>query len=660
MVKVRKIVPLFILVLFTGFMLISCNTTKNIPLANKGVMDLSNWDFTKKGIISLDGEWEFYWNQLLKPSDFNTDKAKMTGYYNVPSVWNNYESKDIDVSGTGYCTLKLVLILPESDYYSLKIREIPTAYRMWIDGKETASNGVVAKSKEEAVPQYLPAIKPFKAEKNKRNTIVLQISNYHFRSGGFLYGIGLGPSELINRNENQNLMFDLFIFGSVLILGIYHLLLYTQRRKQISALYLGLICLLVSLRPLTTNMQFITTIFPDLSWFIELKLEYSIFIGPFLFSLFVKAIYPEELTNIEIKIIGILTIIIVCLILFTPPIVFSNLILYFEIVYTVILLYVIIKIILIAFRKRESSIILAIGSSVFFIIMIIDILFYNKVLNVGNLLPIGFLLLIITQSYLLTIKFAQSFNKNEQLSRELKVKNEKLRELDSQKDEFLANTSHELKTPLNGIVGIAESLIYGATGDLSESTIKNLSLIVKNGKRLNTIVNEILEYSRLKNNNITLTKTYVDIYQIVEQIILFCKPLADKKNIKLNNEIDKNLPYAFADENRLQQILYNLIGNALKFTYEGEVKLSAIACENNIEISVSDTGIGIPKDKQENIFNSFEQADGSILRIYGGTGLGLSISKGLINLHNGSIRVDSEPDKGSVFTFTLPIYKEEI
>jgi len=232
---------------------------------------------------------------------------------------------------------------------------------------------------------------------------------------------------------------------------------------------------------------------------------------------------------------------------------------------------------------------------------------------------------------------------------------ERLRQIDKLKDEFLANTSHELRTPLHGIIGIAESMMDGASGNMSNEATHNLEMIVSSGRRLANLVDDILDFTQLEHQSLELERAPVDLSALTRVVLELLRPLTRKKNVDLVNDVPSHLPPADADEARLQQILHNLIGNALKFTHEGSVIVSAARLGQMIEVSVKDTGIGIPTDKLEVIFESFEQSDGSIARIYGGTGLGLAITRRLVDLHGGEIRVSSEVGKGSVFTFTLPV-----
>ena len=229
-----------------------------------------------------------------------------------------------------------------------------------------------------------------------------------------------------------------------------------------------------------------------------------------------------------------------------------------------------------------------------------------------------------------------------------------LMQVDKLKDEFLANTSHELRTPLNGIIGLAESLMDGAAGELPQKAVHDLDMVVTSGKRLADLVNDILDFAKLNNQGMELFTKPIDLHAIVEVVITLLEPLVAKKDLKLVNGVSMALPSVEADEDRLQQILHNLVGNAIKFTDFGEVTITAEASDSGVEISVSDTGIGIPQDKLQAIFESFEQVQGDIARDHSGTGLGLAVCKQLVELHGGTIWVNSVVGKGSDFKFILP------
>lgn len=248
----------------------------------------------------------------------------------------------------------------------------------------------------------------------------------------------------------------------------------------------------------------------------------------------------------------------------------------------------------------------------------------------------------------------------------------RLQQVDKLKDEFLANTSHELRTPLNGIIGLAESLLDGLSGPLPAQTRYSLHLIAVSGKRLAALVNDILDFAKLKNQGVVLHKKAVDLRVLVDIVITLSRPLVGDKPLTFHNHVPENLPAVCADEDRLLQILHNLIGNAVKFTDAGSISIYAELKDDLIQVQIVDTGIGIAAEQLASIFQPFHQVDGRAERVHGGTGLGLSITKQLVELHGGTIKVQSntgqvqsnsggtEPDagQGSVFSFTLPLSLE--
>lgn len=238
---------------------------------------------------------------------------------------------------------------------------------------------------------------------------------------------------------------------------------------------------------------------------------------------------------------------------------------------------------------------------------------------------------------------------------ELIASNRELRRLDGLKDEFLANMTHELRSPLHGMIGIAESLIRGSGGSISEDAVRDLSLIVTSGRRLARLVDDILDFSKLKHRDLELRIETVDLYSLVQNVIHVAAPLARGKPVEIMNKLEPEKTLVRADPGRLDQIIMNLLVNAIKFTDEGRIIISSSYDEETgMEIvKVSDTGIGIPEDRIHKVFATFEQADGSTARSYGGTGLGLAITGKLVELHGGRIWVDSVEGKGSVFSFSV-------
>ncbi|MCP4675662.1 MAG: response regulator [Deltaproteobacteria bacterium] len=235
---------------------------------------------------------------------------------------------------------------------------------------------------------------------------------------------------------------------------------------------------------------------------------------------------------------------------------------------------------------------------------------------------------------------------------ELLATNRQLETVDKLKTRILTTTSHELRTPLNGIIGLTDSLLDGATGELGGDTRYNLGIIRSSGTRLLTLVNNLLDVARLRQRSVALTLQPVSLHSTVNAAFRLLGVIAADKSLNLENRIPKDLPAVWADRDRVLQILNNLVGNAIKFTSKGEISVSATAHEEMIEVVVSDTGIGIPKEMHETIFKAFEQVSDVQKSI--GTGVGLSIVHKLVELHGGSVRVESSRGEGATFVFTLP------
>ena len=251
-------------------------------------------------------------------------------------------------------------------------------------------------------------------------------------------------------------------------------------------------------------------------------------------------------------------------------------------------------------------------------------------------------------------------HQREQLLRAQGALTDKARELEQAshyKSEFLANMSHELRTPLNSTLILAKLLGDNRTGNLSPEQVKYAQTIHAAGTDLLTLINDILDLAKIESGQATVSVEPVVIEQAMQRLIEPLRPLAEEKGVTLSLEIDPGVPARMeTDAGRLGQVIKNLLSNALKFTEQGSVVLRvARTPQGMLSFAVQDTGIGIPQDQQQLIFEAFRQADGSTHRKYGGTGLGLSISRDLAGLLGGSISVSSAPGQGSVFTLVLPV-----
>jgi signal transduction histidine kinase len=264
-----------------------------------------------------------------------------------------------------------------------------------------------------------------------------------------------------------------------------------------------------------------------------------------------------------------------------------------------------------------------------------------------------------------TIELLQSFAsqsaiavQNARLFDEIARKSRELEIASQHKSQFVANMSHELRTPLAAILGYSELMQEGFYEPLGQKSLDALTRIRSNGKHLLGLINTVLDIAKIESGQFTLNMAEYAIESVVETVRSATESLAQSKKLILKAEVAKSLPVGLGDEQRLTQVLLNLVGNAIKFTDKGEVRVAAKMVNGHFAVSVTDTGPGIPQEHQGRIFEHFHQVDSSLTKAKGGTGLGLAIAKEIVEMHGGRIWVQSKLGKGSTFQLELPIRVE--
>jgi signal transduction histidine kinase len=237
----------------------------------------------------------------------------------------------------------------------------------------------------------------------------------------------------------------------------------------------------------------------------------------------------------------------------------------------------------------------------------------------------------------------------------LTVANEKLEEASQLKSQFLANVNHELRTPVSAIIGYAHLVLRATEGQISRLQRENLQDLLRNAERLLNQIDSLLEFSKIEAGKIEMHVEPVGVNEVIQGAISTIEPTLNGANVRVIREIGSDLPVLSTDREKLRQIVLNLLDNAVKFTDRGEIKIVASQQNGSLQLVVSDTGIGIPKEELNKIFEEFQRGDSSGTKNYRGTGLGLAIVKQFVNLLGGEVAVESEVGKGSVFTVTLPL-----
>ncbi len=649
------------LILLTLLFIPGC--TKEVkPLAQNGQLDLMTMDLAEDFPVNLDGEWEIYLDRLLSPEDFRRGThLGERGLIVFPHVWDGRETNGKNLPRIGYATFRLQVDLPAIGApLALKVANVASACRLWVNGEMLLATGVVGEDSSQEVPKHSLSVSSFTPSDNQLE-IVLQVSNHHHITGGVRSSLILGGADQMHRRQAVAWGMSMVLVGILLIFGLYHLVLYLLRRKNISYLLFGVFCTFFGgSSMLAPSGWFIDTMVSGLSWPFLFKFHlFVVFIEVPCVLCFLYSLFPEEGNKTIVRAVAYLSVPFSAVLLFLPvyqatwllavyqPIIFLSIGICCRILYLAVR------------RARDGAGVLLIGFLFFAFTGIHDTLYDKRIINSVYLIPVGLLFFIFSQSLVLARRSSNAFYSVETLSVDLEEKNLRLEEMGRQKDRFIANTSHELKTPLHGIIGITDSVLSGLGGSLSAKVVDNLDIVLSSARRLNTLVDDLLDISLLDKKTLKLNLGEVDLRPLINTVVTVLGPLAERKDLSVTVEIAEDIPLVLADEDRLQQILFNFAGNALKFTDRGGIHISASKEGEMVGVAVTDTGMGIPEDKYAMIFDAFSRIEEGGNKKVDGTGLGLNITKQLVELHGGIIRVDSNVGEGTTFLFTLPVAGNE-
>ncbi|MDA3892097.1 MAG: SpoIIE family protein phosphatase [Salinivirgaceae bacterium] len=420
-------------VIVVAFLLSCCNVLSASEKATikKGILDLKGQDINNLKDIEFSGDWEFYWNQLLTPSDFSKNTVAMSKYVPVPSVWNSFEINGENLPRFGAATYRMhILVDYPSPELAIKLGSIGTAFRLIVDGKEIRSAGNVSLVNDGAVPGYHPGVVTFKPSSDTVE-VIFQISNYHYSKGGLWNNYSkIGSANHILKSWNREIQLSLVLIGCIFIFALYHLGLYFLNRNFRYTLYFSLFCLTVIVRTLVVNEIFVLDLFPNFNWIVLIKLEYfTIPAGIIFFSLFIYKFFIEEYSYKFLKLIVALNSIAAIMVLLTPPSFFTKQLLVIQLNIILAAVYIIVVVIKALIRKKPSAFILLIGFLVLMFTVVNDILYSNKVINTMFLTSFGFLFFIFSQAYMLSARFSSLFVRTESLAKRLEATNENLEKL---------------------------------------------------------------------------------------------------------------------------------------------------------------------------------------------------------------------------------------
>ncbi|MGK5093934.1 7TM diverse intracellular signaling domain-containing protein [Deltaproteobacteria bacterium TL4] len=422
----NKPMKLHFISIITGLLILSaCQGPEPLipPKVKAGVMDLSSWNLQKNGTLKLEGEWELYWQQFLEPTDFQLTQVKPTLYFPVPKIWNHYEQEGLRLSGKGYATYRLKVLIPSSlhgQIIAIYVTAPASAYRLWINGEEKKGNGKVGKSAEEMNGLYLPRIFHFVAQ--QENEIVFQISNFIHREGGMWQAPSLGTVDSIQKNRDTQLQFELFLVGSLLIMGCYHLGLFALRQKDLSPLYFGLFCVIFAFRASVTGERFLVVYLADY-WELSHAIEYlTFYMAPPIFIMFLYSLFPKENIKAIVILFQVVGLIFSLIVISVRAVIYTHTLIPYQWITIVSFFYEIYVIFFAIRRKREGSLLLLCGFIAIVTTAINDLLCSNQIIYTGFFVPFGLFLFIFFQSYILSMKFSRAFTLSEELTDHLEEK----------------------------------------------------------------------------------------------------------------------------------------------------------------------------------------------------------------------------------------------
>lgn len=630
------------------------SNNRTVPKCENGVVDLSTWDFKIDGNIKLDGTWEFYPRELLTSSDIDKGITRSKLYVDVPKPWKNQLSSSVILDrGIGTYRLK-VKTNGKIDTYGMKITNIRSSAKIFVNGKEILRSGNPAEAMDNGYISEITPVVGFFSSNSDTLDIIIQVANLDYYNGGIIQSIYLGSNKEMLDNYFKLNALDIMSTSFLALAGFCYLFIFIKIRKSRQPLYLSFYCLGYAFISATGNEKIFNKLFSFIPYFFIIRLRIAaISLTIYIISYFIRGISSDFLPKKYNKLIKITMIINIAVILAVPTtkwIFIENIIGIIN-----ILAYVLMGILIVNNIIKKNYGGLSKNQVIFLITIILliilgyvnYILYFFSLINNNYIYMVTLLMLAVGISAMLLDKYTKAYS-------DLEIMTNNLIALDKTKDEFLVNTSHEFKTPLNAIINISQSIL-DRKEDKKYKSEDNLLYIISIAKRLANLVNDIIDFESLQSGKLKFDNTIFDINGVVQAVIDILSYMKKNEEIQLINEIPEGKYYVYADENRIKQIIYNLIDNSLKYTENGYVKISADRRDDYVFIKVTDTGLGIEEHMKNSIFQRYTNITTDNYKNIPSTGLGLSISKVLASNMGGDLYLQwSEPNKGSVFEIKIP------
>lgn len=655
-----------VLILF--FILIA--SSQSLQIEN-GVLDLSKWNKIENPVVDLKGDWKFFW----KKSVTHETKAlhSIDLMVPVPSKWIDLNESIKEISSYGYATYILNVINAPEEELGIRLKYFRSAYSIYFDNELMLKKGIVSESAEKYKMKQGIEYIHFTPKKTDFS-IYIQLANYDHYYSGITKPIKIGSRQALLELNKMNSLVDIFLAASLLAFGIFHFIVFLIRRKDHSTLYFSLFCMIGVLRTLILRERLIFTIFPEISSvLVDLLNIGSYYLGVAIFIQFIDKMFPKVYPKKLKK--GFLWV----TLLFTASCFSGSLWFSYKLeiaAHFIVLSYIcsVCYYFYNSYKSKDQYV------TPFFIGLLIVLIFFShdvlvgmSIINGQMLFSIGMLFFFLFYTIIIARKNEAVFKENEILTMYLTDSNEGLEHKIEQrtaelsialdiaestaeaKSRFLSFMTHELRTPISAVIGYSELIEEEMLDSREENYLDDIRRIKTSGKHLLSVVNSVLDLSKAESGLMELKPEKIEIQDVVDQVKSTFLNSSNEIHNTFVVENNTTIEFLSNDRTKLNQILFNVVGNALKFTHKGDVKLLISNTKERVFFVTTDTGIGITDEQISRLFFEFQQADSDVTKNYGGTGLGLIISKLYIEQMSGTISVESEYGKGSVFSIDLPI-----
>lgn len=614
----------------------------------KGELDLRDWDFSDGRSITLAGEWEFYAYTLLEEAPANQGEREAQ-YIDVPSDWSAALNEgDDDPFGYGSYHLRIHVDADKDTSFSMRIPSVRSASALYANGLLVGKSGEVGENKEDSRAYNVPySSTSIRADEDGVIDLVLQVTNFvDPRSSGLVRSVKFGYEEDVKAETELSTILQIVTAVIFFVHALFAGLIYLVGIRDKRLIYFSLAILVLTFINLTGGDEKVLYQYMMLDYTFTFKL--SMFMMVLLSWSLVHTVGPqiEAFSKKFLPIYSILATIFVLFIIFLPLESLASASNYtFSAVFigaaitTIVLLHsrkslqggIWIALSVVAIASHYTWWALAMGTG-------IKVVYYPFDLIIAIICLAGVWFKHYNQMHVETKKLAT-----------------KLLEADKEKDEFLANTSHELRNPLHSILNMSQGVLEREGASLQKESVRNLETVLSVSRRMSFMLDELLEMTSLKEGKPTLQLQPISLQAMTEGVVDMLHFMVEGKSVRIVNHIPPRFPSVMGDENRVIQIIFNLLHNAVKYTPSGEITIHTSSQDDIAYISITDTGIGMSEETIRTIFEAYIQGNNGASMLEGGFGLGLNISKKLVELHGGTLQVQSVLGEGSTFTFSLPL-----